>query len=294
MGTHTDCKGSRLLIAEEPLQVLPSLAVAVGLNEAIILQQMHYWLKRSEHIMEGQHWIYNTYIQWRQQFPFWGLNTIKRAVSQLEKLGILISTSRFNRNPIDKTKWYRIDYQHLETYCHCSIAHNGSSSTHNGSSMTHNGSTTTQIAPFDDPLWVDSQRDPQRDLTEILNPPPSVPLGGSSDMKRKVVAKQSSNRSRLQRAHFVPPEFVVTEHMTQWAKEKCPDIDLTYQTALFMQHEFDKPRSDWSRTWMSWMLRACHEFAPARPARKKTTQDYQDGYDALIAEYSKKDSAHGD
>ena len=36
---------SNLLIEEPPLQVLPSLALAVGLNEAIILQQMHYWLK---------------------------------------------------------------------------------------------------------------------------------------------------------------------------------------------------------------------------------------------------------
>ena len=35
---------SRLLINENPLQVLPTLAVKIGLNEAMILQQMHYWL----------------------------------------------------------------------------------------------------------------------------------------------------------------------------------------------------------------------------------------------------------
>ena len=33
-----------LLISEPPLQVLPSLAVKIGLNEAIVLQQIHYWL----------------------------------------------------------------------------------------------------------------------------------------------------------------------------------------------------------------------------------------------------------
>jgi len=36
---------SSLLINESPLQVLPSLAVLVGLNEAIVLQQTHYWIK---------------------------------------------------------------------------------------------------------------------------------------------------------------------------------------------------------------------------------------------------------
>ena len=34
----------RLLIDEPPLMVLPSLAAVIGLNEAIMLQQIHYWL----------------------------------------------------------------------------------------------------------------------------------------------------------------------------------------------------------------------------------------------------------
>ncbi len=36
---------SSLLIEESPLQVLPSLAKAIGLNEAIFAQQLHYWLR---------------------------------------------------------------------------------------------------------------------------------------------------------------------------------------------------------------------------------------------------------
>ena len=35
---------SRLLINEPPLIVLPSLAKEIGLNEAIIVQQIQYWL----------------------------------------------------------------------------------------------------------------------------------------------------------------------------------------------------------------------------------------------------------
>lgn len=44
-----DPESSKLLIDEEPLQVLPGLAAVIGLNEALVVQQLHYWLRRSKH-----------------------------------------------------------------------------------------------------------------------------------------------------------------------------------------------------------------------------------------------------
>lgn len=35
---------NKLLLDEHPLQVMPKLAALIGLNGAIILQQIHYWL----------------------------------------------------------------------------------------------------------------------------------------------------------------------------------------------------------------------------------------------------------
>ena len=40
---------SRLLIKESPVMIIPSLAVKIGLNEAVVLQQIHYWLGISKH-----------------------------------------------------------------------------------------------------------------------------------------------------------------------------------------------------------------------------------------------------
>lgn len=100
----------KLLIPEYPLIVLPSLAKEIGLNEAIFLQQLHYWLVRSEHIHEGKQWVYNTYGDWFVQFPFWSIKTIKRIVWSLEKEGIVISDN-FNKTKMDKTKWYCINYE---------------------------------------------------------------------------------------------------------------------------------------------------------------------------------------
>lgn len=103
---------SNLLISEPPLQVLPSLAVKVGLNEAIVLQQFHYWLERSNNIRDSHRWIYNSYQNWCKQFPFWSSATLRRTINNLEKQGLLIS-GNYNKAGFDKTKWYRIDYKRI-------------------------------------------------------------------------------------------------------------------------------------------------------------------------------------
>lgn len=100
---------SNLLIPESPLQVLPTLAVTVGLNESIIFQQIHYWLLKKENARDGYYWVYNSYTNWMTQFPWWSATTIKRAILKLEHEGYLISAN-YNSMIMDKTKWYRIDY----------------------------------------------------------------------------------------------------------------------------------------------------------------------------------------
>lgn len=111
---------SNLLIQEPPLLVLPSLVQAVGLNEAITLQQLHYWLrinkeadKVTTHFHEGCWWAYNTLEQWRvKNFPFWSEKTISRAFKSLEDKGV-IKSAHLSKDKRDRTKWYTIDYEGL-------------------------------------------------------------------------------------------------------------------------------------------------------------------------------------
>lgn len=105
-------KMNNLLISEPPLQVLPSLAKIVGLNEAIVLQQFNYWLEKSNNIRDGYKWIYNSYSKWNEQFPFWSNATLRRTINSLEKQGFLI-TANYNKAGFDKTKWYRINYERV-------------------------------------------------------------------------------------------------------------------------------------------------------------------------------------
>lgn len=107
---------SRLLYDERPLVLIPELAAVVGLHNAIVLQQVHYWVRINQradkNFREGYYWTYNTYEAWREQFPFWSISTIKRIFMELESDGLIV-TGNYNRLPIDRTKWYRVNYEVL-------------------------------------------------------------------------------------------------------------------------------------------------------------------------------------
>lgn len=104
---------SSLLMKEIPLMVQPSLAKELGLNEALFLQQLNYWIERSTKKIDGKYWIYNTIEAWHKQFPFWSISTIKRIISNLEKEKLII-TGNFNKISMDRTKWYTINYSLLQ------------------------------------------------------------------------------------------------------------------------------------------------------------------------------------
>lgn len=104
-----------LLIAERPLQVIPKLATKIGLNEAIVLQQIHYWLvnnedkKSPDHYRDGRWWTFNTLDEWQRDFPFWSTRTIQRVLDSLRRMGLVL-TGCYNKSGYDKTLWYTIDY----------------------------------------------------------------------------------------------------------------------------------------------------------------------------------------
>lgn len=103
----------KLLIDDQPHQVLPALAKTIGLNEAIFLQQLHYLLNYSKNHIEGKSWIFNTYEQWQEIFCYWSISTIRRTIESVKTRGLLIATDKFNKMKMDKTKWYTIDYDRL-------------------------------------------------------------------------------------------------------------------------------------------------------------------------------------
>jgi hypothetical protein len=97
-----------LLIHEPPLQVLPSLAQAIGLNEAIILQQIHYLVNSGGgRVIGGDRWVFDTYEELQRKFfPFWSAITLKRTMLKMESHGWLISCQP--EGVMSRRKYYRL------------------------------------------------------------------------------------------------------------------------------------------------------------------------------------------
>ena len=91
------------------------LASKYGLEEAILINHFIFWQKHYEsnhnkavesgHFHDNDYWIYNSTAAWHNQYPYLSIAVIKRALSNLESLGI-IRTGNYNKIAYDRTKWY--------------------------------------------------------------------------------------------------------------------------------------------------------------------------------------------
>ena len=165
---------SKLLINEQPLQVIPSLAKAIGLNEAIFLQQLHYFLRISKNRADGRSWVYNTIKDWQAEFSFWSLKTVQRTIENLEEMGLILSTDKFNKMKMDKTKWYSIDYEKLSEISGENADSPFSQNDQMECTKTENAFSQNDQMTFSQNDQSNNQRDPK---TSNNNP---LPLNGES------------------------------------------------------------------------------------------------------------------
>ncbi|MEN8237147.1 MAG: DnaA N-terminal domain-containing protein [Pseudomonadota bacterium] len=169
---------SKLISSSATLLIFPELAQKVGLNAAIVLQQVHYWLnpKVNSNLIQGKYWVYNTYEQWQRQFSFWSLKTIRRIINELEEQELLISFIKRNPTPI---KYYSINYEVLRSM---GITPNHFTATRQAtagqSDQVNVSSTTCPAGQSDQEHLVKMTRIYNKDTkttTKITNPPPPPP-----------------------------------------------------------------------------------------------------------------------
>lgn len=116
-------KRAPLLIDEPTILVYPSLAVALGINKAIVFQQLHFLLngqkesKNTHNQIDDRWWVYNSYTEWqRDYFPWLSTSTLKGIFLELEKEGLIISKQSV-KYASDRRKWYSIDYEQWDKKC---------------------------------------------------------------------------------------------------------------------------------------------------------------------------------
>jgi hypothetical protein len=197
---------SRLLIQESPVQVIPSLATKIGLDQAIVLQQVHYWLGIQEQtrndrcFKEGRWWVYNTVKGWQStNFPWMSLKNIERTIGYLEDMGLLLSV-KFEATEGNHRKWYSIDYDAL-----CSLD--------NWDFLAYKA---TSIAATVEAVKRHTSRSPQNGGIDLpkMGESESVTLGDSSSSKWGVL---------LYTENSCPEKTTETTQKTGWG---CSGVDM--------------------------------------------------------------------
>lgn len=88
-----------------------NIAEKYGINAAIILQNMYYWIEKNraneKHFHDGYYWTYNSLKAFEELFPYMSNKQIRGALKKLEDDGIIIG-GNYNNSPYDRTKWYAI------------------------------------------------------------------------------------------------------------------------------------------------------------------------------------------
>jgi len=98
-----------LIPGDRPLVILPELARELGLEQAVVLQQLH-WLLRDERngkFINGKRWVFNTYDDWVKNYFVWmSERTLRRVFLELETLGAIESCQP--EGGISRRKYYRM------------------------------------------------------------------------------------------------------------------------------------------------------------------------------------------
>jgi len=113
---------SKVLCNGNGIPVVPEVAEALGLREAILLQQIHYWILQKENhprqyegsYKDGSYWFYGTFGELAADYPMLGSErTIRRMVDDLSNKRVLIVEKKYEHRG-DHTHWYRINHEVLD------------------------------------------------------------------------------------------------------------------------------------------------------------------------------------
>jgi hypothetical protein len=241
---------SKLLINESPLIILPSLAAALGgVEEALFLQQVHYWLTVAGHERDGCKWIYNSYPDWQAQLPFWSTDTIRRIVGKLKGRGILRTSQQYNRLAVDRTNWYTIDYDALNALL---------------------GPSGEDAAPGDESAALSGEdaalsgEDAALSGEDAALSGEDAALSGESAAPLPEITSESIAEINTEGGSVGPPpplleSFTVTDELCDWAEEQIVGAGLPAHAVNVGEETarwYDAPRPRTAADWRTWMRRA--------------------------------------
>ena len=87
------------------------IAVKVGVNAAILYNNILHWVKKNaangENFHDGRYWTYNSKKAFSELFPYMSDKQVRSALEKLKDEGYIL-TGNYNSNTYDRTLWYTV------------------------------------------------------------------------------------------------------------------------------------------------------------------------------------------
>lgn len=87
------------------------IATEYGINEAILLNNIYYWVEynkaNEKNFHDGYYWTYSSAKAFSELFPYMSLKQVTYALKKLKKEKLII-TGNYNQSTYDRTTWYAL------------------------------------------------------------------------------------------------------------------------------------------------------------------------------------------
>ena len=133
-----------------------NIAEKYGINAAIILQNMYYWIEKNraneKHFHDGYYWTYNSLKAFEELFPYMSTKQIRGALEKLEEEGIIVC-GNYNNSTYDRTKWYAITDAGYELFQEgkCIVPKGQMESSEKANGMSQKGEPIPNNKPYNKP-----------------------------------------------------------------------------------------------------------------------------------------------
>lgn len=100
------------------------IARVYGVNCAVILQNIYYWIEKNEangsNFYNNTYWTYNSTKAFKKLFPYLSERQINSTIAKLYDEGLILK-DKFNENKYDHTTWYALSKKGKSIMQKCKI-----------------------------------------------------------------------------------------------------------------------------------------------------------------------------
>lgn len=191
------------------------VAVEYGVNAAVLLENLAYWVKQNEanetNYHNGYYWTYNSRRAYQELFPYMSKRQVDTAFQKLIDGGLVI-TGNYNKLTYDRTLWY---------------------------ALTPKGKSILHFGVMDNPETGNGK-------AENGQPIPNINTGGKPP-------KKPANRGERKPKEFVPPTLEDIQAYCKERKNNVdPKKFFDYYTASEWVDGNGKPVRNWKQKIITW------------------------------------------